>query len=388
MAQPKRKLEDITKLPRVKSTDPKMYRPNSPELIKQPAIQTILTRLKRKAITTQREYTLNTEAWREGLKKHPDQEYTEEILRRNSNSPDGGWSISSQNVEWECDAEYSITIEEACAGLEKLEQMLGQGYVIGPFLEEKDYPEGLTPANSTIAPLFFKLEYKPDGKGGVKKKHRLLSDFSCRHNGTALNDKIPDDEKTVHYITLHQLVEWIQSQDLQWLWAIDAQDAYYRMPIQKHLVKSLGVKLAGVTFHFTCLVMGIASACRLYTEFAEVVKWIIMNDSPELFLWKSMHKKGGQTEIVEMLKNYIDDFIGGAREKEVADQQYQKTIEWWNKLNIPPQIDKCSPPDQLVRYLGFILNAKDRVLTPTKERLAKYHEGLNTITNKAKGENV
>ena len=366
----------------------KRYLPNSTELINHELVAPVVKRLRNMVPKLHRGFQLNIDQWREGLKDHPQREYVEEVLRRNTDSPEGGWQIAEETPTFHCNAQYRITAKEAVAGLEKMEKMLKNGYMLGPFAEERgedQYPEHFFDEDGKLvtayAPLFFKLEYRPSMSGAMKEKYRLLSDFSNDHDGPSFNDQIPAEEKSVRYITLLEIINWIMDNDLQWLWAIDAQDAYYRMPVQQHMIRLMGAKLAGLSFHFTCLVMGISTACRLYTEFAEVVKWIIMNNHKDLFLWRAQNREGGHDTIVKLLVSYIDDFLGGAHTKEQAMKQLEATKKWWELLGIPSQIDKETGVNRWVNYIGFLINAHDHTLGPRPERLEKYRAALKAINH-------
>ncbi len=100
--------------------------------------------------------------------------------------------------------------------------------------------------------------------------------------------------------------------------------------------------------------MGMASAFKLYTEFATCVVWIIVNNSGDIFKCLTT----GQT----LLKHYIDDFIGGARTKAKAQSQFDVTKEHWAALGIPANDQKCLPPTRRLEYLGYIFNTPHRIL--------------------------
>ncbi len=128
-------------------------------------------------------------------------------------------------------------------------------------------------------------------------------------------------------------------------------------------------------FFFTCLVMGMASACKLYTEFATCVVWIIVNNSGDIFKCLTT----GQT----LLKHYIDDFIGGARTKTKAQSQFDVTKEHWAALGIPANDQKCLPPTRRLEYLGYIFNTITLSLEIPPHRILKYNASATAVRHYA-----
>ena len=256
-----------------------------------------------------------------------------------------------------------------------MEDRMLKGYFLGPFKEGKPLPHWLTNgAKPLFHPMFGKYELKSDGK----IKTRLLFNLSDDSNGPSFNDNIPADEKTVTYITILDVCRRIVDCDMKWLWCLDALEAYYRVPIQRRFIPLMGVKICNLLFFFTCLVMGQASACRLYTEFADAVTWIISNDKEALFKYRRSGA-GSDSPELEMIMHYIDDFMGGHTQKEAARQQFEAVKEWWVRLGIPTQDRKCSPPTEVLLYLGFLFNARRRTLAVPDARLKKYKAALAAI---------
>ena len=91
-------------------------------------------------------------------------------------------------------------------------------------------------------------------------------------------------------------------------------------------------------------------------EFADAVVWIIANNEPELFKWRDTNSSS-PSPVKEMIMHYIDDFFGGHQQKATAKKQFEAVKEWWIRLGIPTQDRKCTPPTQILRYLGFLFNA-------------------------------
>ena len=360
------------------TTTERLYKSTDDEVMHDERIMQILQRLKEMPAPTERGgYELNHEEWAKGLRDYPDEVYKENILKMNRIDEQGGWPVTrNEEIKTEVQrTEYPGTMAFWQKALEIMEKRVKSGYFIGPFKDGEPLPEWVLKGKEPLFNASFgKWETKHDGT----EKLRILFDLS---NGKrSFNDCIDDDEKKVVYITIIDVINRIIDCDLKWLWAIDALEAYYRVPIQQKFIPFLGVKLCGLIFFFTCLVMGMASACKLYTEFADVVCWIISNNHKELFKWRE-EKEYGINRVHDLLMHYIDDFIGGAQTEEMAWKQFNAVRAWWKRLNIPTQDKKCAPPAPAVRYLGFILNAALRTVAVPKDKLKKYTKGLRELKN-------
>lgn len=327
-------------------------------------------------------YPLNHEEWELGFQKHEDRNYVAEILRRNRIGKGGGWPITENlDICAPGAAEgYPGTIELWVEALRLMEERTRKGYFLGPFEADKPLPKWLTDKAIKKKPLFHPLFGKVEIKADGTRKTRLLFDLSNDSRGLSFNDNIHEGEKTVTYITILDVCRRIVDCDMKWIWCLDALEAYYRVPIQERFIPLMGVKVCNILFFFTCLVMGQATACKLYTEFATAVVWIIVNNSDELFKWKAENAKG-EGVVYEMIMHYIDDFMGGAKDKEQADRQFETVKEWWRRLGIPTQDRKCTPPANVMRYLGFIFDALRRTVAVPKDKLKKYKKSLQKIKN-------
>ena len=357
----------------------KFYHSDHDVVLNDPAIKEIIKRLKSYPTPTGRNgYPLNHDEWRKGLQLHNDANYAATILRRNrTDIPDGGWPVTStmQINAPGATMGYPGPIQLWHDALLMMEDRMLKGYFLGPFDAERDLPKWLTQGQRPLFhPMFGKYELKSDNT----TKTRLLFNLSDDSNGDSFNDCIPQDEKTVTYITIVDVCRRIVDCDMKWLWCLDALEAYYRVPIQSRFIAKMGVKICKMLFFFTCLVMGQATACRLYTEFADAVTWIIANNEQELFKWRDRNA-GPSSPTKDMIMHYIDDFFGGHQKRATAQKQFNAVKEWWIRLGIPTQDRKCTPPTQVLRYLGFLFNARNRTLSVPKKKLDKYKAALRAI---------
>ena len=303
-------------------------------------------------------HNLNQFYWKWALRNHPDKE----LVAKTLDNVDKGWTPTEQPLV--CSGmrrNYEAALGSIRFGLKKLIERLDKNYVMGPYASESELPEILE--NPTIWGQFFKNEDKiKDGK--LILKRRLLTDFSDESMGVSFNDCLTQAEKTTAYPTIPHLCKWILDNNMVWLWSMDAYEAYYRVPVRKQFMRHLGFRCVGFLFFFTCLVMGMASACKLYTEFADIVCWIIIHNSADIF-------KSLITQQV-LLKHYIDDFIGGAPMKTKAQLQFRTVKTNWNALGIPANDLKCISPTRKLAYLGYIFNTWTWCLEIPQHRIRKY----------------
>ena len=63
-----------------------------------------------------------------------------------------------------------------------------------------------------------------------------------------------------------------------YMWTVDAEDAYYRIPIHPSEYKYMGLEWANLKWLFLSLQMGMASSPKIYTRFGDAVEYIIVNN--------------------------------------------------------------------------------------------------------------
>ena len=80
-------------------------------------------------------------------------------------------------------------------------------------------------------------------------------------------------------------VKWILSLGVgAWVWTADAENAYLRVPVNKSCWRYMGFKWFGILFVVCTLIFGLASACKIYTQFADAILWIILYNCESLFM--------------------------------------------------------------------------------------------------------
>ena len=149
----------------------------------------------------------------------------------------------------------------------------------GPWHSLNDLPPVL--GNLRVSPLGAVQKGEHFDKEWFEKDWRVIHHLSHPKTGTSVNSEIGDEFKEVSYIQFKEVVALVHFLGPgAYLWTIDAKDAYLRVPIKEHCFKFMGFRWMKMYFVFTCLSFGLASACRIYTLFADWVRWIIMNANP------------------------------------------------------------------------------------------------------------
>ena len=356
------------------SKDEPEYASDHRRVLEHPEIKAILARLR--AMTPPRErptWALNARAFEYGLRNFPESRggarYARDVLRWNVE----GWPVTDTD-EFKCggtEVEYTAKVRHIIEGLRKMEKRALKNYMWGPFATLEDVPFAAEGRDKiAIWPMFYKEE---------SDKVRLLVNMSSRDMGESLNDQLAQSDKTVKYLTIKNVIQLLTACNLRWIWCMDAYEAYYRVPVESKMIPLLGIRICGFYFFFTCLVMGLAASCKIYTEFGDVICWIIINQYPLIF------KQWRLGREYELLHHYIDDFFSGHGIRAIAILQFEFVRYWWKLLGIPTQDRKCTPPTTHLRFLGYIFHTTRRTafcrssvgcLSIPLDRLEKYIAGL------------
>ena len=173
--------------------------------------------------------------------------------------------------------------------------------------------------------------------------------------------------KTVQYIRFKEVVNLVNNAGPgAFIFLIDAQDAYYRVPTHPDDWKFMGIKWAKKLWVFRSLQMGCASSPKIYTEFADAVEYICVKRNKDIAF------KNG----IQQLRHYIDDFFGACATKEEADKLYKSVFEIFKELGIPTRLDKCFAPFTNHKILGWLYDTIARCVGMVH---AKRIELLNLI---------
>ena len=197
---------------------------------------------------------------------------------------------------------------------------LQKGFICGPY--DKDYKFSFGKLH--IAPTF--VVPKPIGyRPVVNLSHRGLCTYS-------VNDLICKYMKTVRYIRFREVVNLVNNAGKgAFIFLIDAQDAYYRVPTHPDDWKYMGISWAQKYWVFRCLQMGCSSSPKIYTEFADAVEYICVNRNNKIAFYKGL----------QQLRHYIDDFFAALPTKEMATELYESVFKTFADLGVPTRRNKC-----------------------------------------------
>lgn len=270
------------------SNEPREYLSTDPYVLKHPQIVPLVRALKTVVPSAERpRWSLNNPKWAEYLRDYPHPEYVKKVLARNIN----GWPTTS-NQNWDCAGvrnEYKATLEQIISGLTKIKRRVDSHYLWGPFLDLKSTPFSLT--DIAVWPHFYKHEIN---------KIRMLINMSCRAFGLSLNDHMSDEDKYVQYITVLKIIRRIVTCGLKYLWAMDAFEAYCRVPLEERMIPLLGIRMCNMYFFYTCLVMGYSPSSRVYNEFGDVVQWMCVHRDT------SLYQKRVNDTLYDLVMHYLD----------------------------------------------------------------------------------
>ena len=236
------------------------------------------------------------------------------------------------------------------------------GYILGPFTEAD------CPFDAVISPV-----------GAVPKppdKCRMIHHLSAAQGNDTLsvNDAIHAEMKKVTYVTIKEIVQLADAVgEGGYLWTADAQDAYVRVPVHPSEWELLGIKFNGKIFVMTCLPFGLASSCRIYEHFADGVEWVLIHSNEEDFFVVVNGTK------VQLVRHYLDDFIGGHSSLEVAFRQFYGLVKWFRDLQIPTQDGKCEKPATCQKVLGTLFDTVRRQIRLPPGKAEAYTAAIRKV---------
>ena len=135
--------------------------------------------------------------------------------------------------------------------------------------------------------------------------------------------------------------------------SVDLRDAYYSVSIDQTHRKYLRFVLNGEVFEYTCLPNGLASAPRLFTKLLKPVL-------------STLRAKGFN------VVGYIDDIFIQGDTFEDCEKAVKVTVDTFTELGFLVHTVKSElTPTKEIRYLGFILNSAEMIVSPSPEKKAK-----------------
>ena len=337
----------------------KRVKDNTAQILEHPEVAQLLTELDSCQVVNTTQHWLINVAWEFGLRNHPDRNAVRDILNWNQS----GYPVTANEIDCAFEIEdYAVTPEEAIAGIKKLTKLVKCKRIFGPFKTRKEAIEFIGHDTFRLWPVFYKHELN---------KLRLLVNLSYDKNGPSFNDNISEHEKCVSYIRILDIVRRFTAAGVNYIWTMDAHMAYYSVPIPRNITPFVGIKVCDRIFFYATLTMGMASACKQYTKFAETIVWIIVNYYPLLFHHICTDSRGMRV-LICLLLSYIDDYIGGANTYEGAKTQMYYTRWWWDILGVPTNDEKCKGPLSAITVLGYLFDMLHAWLRISFKRWKKY----------------
>ena len=203
-----------------------------------------------------------------------------------------------------------------------------EGYISGPFPPDFPFPFKLH-----TSPLFVVPKPKFDEWRTIW--HGSWKDNDCLQS---LNELVNEQDKNVRYLSRKELAAMVLAaigdKDEAWLLAGDAHDAYYRIPLHVSQYKYMGIKWLNKLWIFQSLQMGLSSACRTYTRFADAIEYAIVKENKDIMFEKD----------VQLLGHYLDDFVSAQPTLERAQIVFKSIGNTFSELNVPTKPEKMKLP--------------------------------------------
>ena len=147
----------------------------------------------------------------------------------------------------------------------------------------------------------------------------------------------------------------------EWVTSLDFSDAYFHIPIAQRSRKYLRFHMNKVSYHFTSLPFGLATAPL---EFTKVVKEV-----------KLMAQARGIR-----IHQYLDDWLLRAPSQEICLQHTRILLDLCQELGWLVNMQKSElVPQQVFNFVGYRFDLLTGRVLPTQDRLASLREKLRFI---------
>ena len=199
--------------------------------------------------------------------------------------------------------------------------------VLGPFKS--------LPAHVIVSPLYVISKSTPG-------KYRLIHNLSSP-NGNSINESIDTDMKSVSYCNVLDVAMFLASNpDSKCFMAkVDLKDAYRCVPVHPDDWKFLGMCYKGHYFIDTCLPMGCASSCNIFSTISDALSF-------------AFQRENGDCKCF----NYLDDFLIVAKSKSRCSQALACFMDMLECCGFPISHDKTIRPHTRVEFLGLDIDSE------------------------------
>ena len=258
------------------------------------------------------------------LRHHPDKEFASYVL----NGLRYGFSIgftASRDVSVQS---ANLPSSAACASFisDQLYASCQRGETAGPF---------------SAAPF---TSMRCSGVGAVPKKNgklRMIHHLSSPA-GNSVNDGVPADQFSLHYISIDDAIESIMSSPQPvYLAKLDIKSAFRQIPVRAEDHSLLGIFWQGNYYYERVLPFGLRSSPAIFDSVASAIEWIIRN----------------HFSIADLF-HYLDDFLNVTTGNTVAQRQLAILLRAFIYLGVPLAPAKVEGPARSLTFLGIILDCE------------------------------
>ena len=291
-----------------------------------PQLETVVTPLRRLA-------------WAQELRRHPDTDFAEFILK----GLEHGFRIGFEYRDHRC---LSAKRNMQSAGLhpQPIDQYIAKersaGRIIGPLPREL---EGVQVSRFGVIP-------KPHQPG----RWRLITDLSAP-KGHSVNDGIDPQLCSLTYSSVDDAVRLVLRLGPGAILAkFDLEAAYRIVPVHPQDRLLLGMVWRGELFVDGALPFGLRSAPKLFNGLADALLWI-------------MGQHG-----VEFALHYLDDFlIVGPPGSRACSEALAASLRICDELGVPIAPHKLEGPDTTISFLGIEINTAQGLLRLPPDKLSR-----------------
>ncbi len=209
--------------------------------------------------------------------------------------------------------------------------------------------------------------------GAVAKKRtekiRVIQDLSWPH-GESVNDGIDADDYSLHYTSVDIAVSLIQKFPDPWMFKLDLQSAFQSVKVRPEDTHLLGFTWTDKNgdeqlFCYKTLPFGLRSSPWAFNQFADALLFVA--------------KERGLTEDTI---HFLDDYWGVTGSSTSAREALNLLAEVVEESGFLTQWEKTFGPDQIIEFLGIILDGILRQMRISQERLEEILDDLNSFVHR------
>ena len=277
---------------------------------------------------------VNTLRLKKLLTGHPDQDLVHRII----NGFNSGFELGFRGTLQDTFPKNNKTARDNPEGVSAaIAKEVARGHTAGPF-HSPPFPV------NHISPL----GAAPKSDGTV----RLIMDLS-QPEGASVNDFISKEEFPTNYTPFDEAVKIVRRLGKGcFLSKIDIKHAYRLLPVRKEDWPLLVYFWEGAYYVDLKLPFGCRSSSSIFTDFADLVCWILNNEYDLIVI------------------HYSDDYLLFTKgDLALAKQHLDTFCKVFDYLNIPIALDKLVGPTTRLIYLGIVIDTLAFTLSVPAEKM-------------------